>query len=166
MKQNFVIFRKTPLSALWAAQSEFSSPRHISGHAIIKMPRLHFSCGSAVAQIGGAGAKARFCLRENYFLLYPEFYILHFTFTICAGARARTLCGAADDRGGLWRGHHKRAGANVARWGAHFLPQRRRKKFLPRFVTNATIFSNICRTICFFAHKYFAFFSKCVIMSL
>ena len=118
MKQNFVIFRKTPLSALWAAQSEFSSPRHISGHAIIKMPRLHLSCGSAVAQIGGAGAKARFCLRENYFLLYPEFYILHFTFTICAGARARTLCGAADDRGGLWRGHHKRAGANVARWGA------------------------------------------------
>ena len=29
MKQNFVIFRKTPLSALRAAQSEFSSPRHV-----------------------------------------------------------------------------------------------------------------------------------------
>ena len=29
MKQNFVIVRKTPLSALRAAQSEFSSPRHV-----------------------------------------------------------------------------------------------------------------------------------------
>ena len=38
--------KKTPLSALWAAQPEFSSPRHISGHAIIKMPRLHLSCES------------------------------------------------------------------------------------------------------------------------
>ena len=49
MKQNFVTFRKTPLSALWAAQSEFSSPRHISGHAIIKMSRLHLSCGQLPA---------------------------------------------------------------------------------------------------------------------
>ena len=30
------------------------------------MPRLHLSCASAAAQIGCAGAKAWFCLRENF----------------------------------------------------------------------------------------------------
>ena len=65
MKQNFVILENPIVRAYSAAQSEFSSPRHISGHTIIKMPRLHLSCVSAAAQIGGAGAKAWFCLREN-----------------------------------------------------------------------------------------------------
>ena len=38
----------------------------------------------ALRQIGCAGAKAWFCLRENYFYCIPNFtfYILHSTFTI------------------------------------------------------------------------------------
>ena len=50
----------------------------------IKMPRLHLSCTSAAAQIGCAGAKARFCLRRYCFksssILHSTFYILHFIF--------------------------------------------------------------------------------------
>ena len=56
------------------------------------MPRLHLSCKSAAAQIGCAGAKARFCLRKYCFksssILHSTFYILHFIFPR-AGAKAR-----------------------------------------------------------------------------
>ena len=65
--------RKTPLSALRASfpkislRCDFREPCLFSGHAFIKMPRLHLSCKSAAAQIECAGAKAWFCLREYLF---------------------------------------------------------------------------------------------------
>ena len=69
-KQIVVILRKTPLSSLCSAQSEFSSAaRPFRAHHIYAR-RIHLSCISkSFCKQGCANAKARFCWREKLFYL-------------------------------------------------------------------------------------------------
>ena len=68
-------FEKNPCVRrfLAALRTEFSSPRHLQGHTVIKMTRLHLSCLRFRAR--GKSKKRGFCFFKNFFKgdsLFPQ----------------------------------------------------------------------------------------------
>ena len=89
--------KTTPRGAVRLAAG-FSSPRHISGHAIIKMPRLHLSCKSRRYAANGVRLPKGVAFgRAERFLVYM--FLGGLCIFPCLPPWGKVSCGTQDGRG-------------------------------------------------------------------